>query len=715
MKYRRFLLAIITLLGILGASFLYRPQAAEACCISLNPNPSGFVPNYILNELRTADDADNTPKFVLWISKQAPPSTNYANQDVQVDADNPNSPIALSFSYAGAVGFTPSQATMSRAKVVGAPPSASNIIGKTITLDWKPNYNSVGTYRHGAVNFSFLPPGGFTKSGTYSMAIVIKHVNEFTRSNGSKVYQCVVPVNGAAIFVNSLNDVDNCPPAGVTLSINVTIIDQRYDHRAELRLGAGSPTGGEVSPGQQYKLYPRVTNVGSGPTVGYHLMAVRNQDPDFVANTAIGDLSPASDRADIFGVQKSYSTNNNACSSANNTPKDCWSWVFQTVSPNANVNADFTFRVRADAPDGEQVCFLPFVRRQSASVLYHNGDQVCFTVRNNPICAVGTDFAGQPIASQPDRNGDGVVDALDCNIPPDQTYLRVYGNDIQAGGGFAPDCTVTNQNAAVEGFSNSTTLGGSTTWKGSSGQFAVSALGVVDGFFSSNLRGAESTTDFARPPVGQTFGNTTNMTNKVGVGDGGDSGVKNCIPDYLGDAPVETGSNVISTRNVSGKQALFFEGRDVFITGTGITFQGADTGWNTIEDIPSFYLVVKGGNIYIDPSVTRLDGVYIAQPAADGTKGEIITCATAAGVVPAHGGCGQQLVINGAFIARQVQFKRVFGKLTEATAGESVTDTKAAEVFNFSPEVYLSPLNDELKRSIPFTKYDYITSLPPIL
>lgn len=307
---------------------------------------------------------------------------------------------------------------------------------------------------------------------------------------------------------------------------------------------------------------------------------------------------------------------------------------------------------------------------------------------------------------------------LDCNgtvTIPNQTYLRVYGNDIQAGGGFAPSCTVQDNGAAVEGFSASDELGGATTWRGSSGQFAVSALGAVDGFFSSSMRGAESTTDFARPPVGQTFGNTTNMTSKVGVDSGGDSGVKNCIPDYLGDAPVETGSNVISTRTVNGKQALLFEGRDVFITGTGIRYQGANTGWNTIEDIPSFYLVVKGGNIYIDPSVTELDGVYIAQPAADGTKGEIITCATAAGVVPAHGGCGQQLVINGAFIARQVQFKRVFGKLTEATAGESVADTKAAEVFNFSPEVYLSPLNDNLTRAIPFTKYDYITSLPPIL
>ena len=120
----------------------------------------------------------------------------------------------------------------------------------------------------------------------------------------------------------------------------------------------------------------------------------------------------------------------------------------------------------------------------------------------------------------------------------------------------------------------------------------------------------------------------------------------------------------------------------------------------TSTNIPSFALNVKGGNIYIDPAITELDGLYVASKDGAGRGGKIYTCGTASGAsfapMPAaslFNGCHQQLVVYGAFVANQVNLMRTFGSLRDATAGEGVGGSHApAEKYRAGPDfTYQNP------------------------
>ncbi|MET0779608.1 MAG: hypothetical protein ABWY71_02115, partial [Candidatus Saccharimonadales bacterium] len=88
----------------------------------------------------------------------------------------------------------------------------------------------------------------------------------------------------------------------------------------------------------------------------------------------------------------------------------------------------------------------------------------------------------------------------------------------------------------------------------------------------------------------------------------------------------------------------------------------------------------------------------------------------AAAIIPTGGtlftDCKNQLIVNGSFVARQVQFLRVNGTLRQSSAGEKGDATShAAEVFNYSPAVWMAmPPGSTIMND-----YDSITSLPPIL
>ena len=168
-----------------------------------------------------------------------------------------------------------------------------------------------------------------------------------------------------------------------------------------------------------------------------------------------------------------------------------------------------------------------------------------------------------------------------------------------------------------------------------------------------------------------------------------------------------------------GKNLAIFASGDVYINGN-ITY---GSGWN-VGNVPSFVLRA-GGNIYIDPGVTQLDGLYIAQP-----SGKIYTCADASGFAPMaasamYDNCKNRLTVYGSFIANQINLMRTFGSLRNAqnnaqpcsnagSAGPAQSANCAAEVFRFSPEMYLSkpavkpPSNGA-------TRFDAYTSLPPVL
>ena len=145
-------------------------------------------------------------------------------------------------------------------------------------------------------------------------------------------------------------------------------------------------------------------------------------------------------------------------------------------------------------------------------------------------------------------------------------------------------------------------------------------------------------------------------------------------------------------------------------------------------------MIVKG-NISIDKDVTQLDGTYVAQPKNSDSGnnpddgGLIYTCSQQNDpytVGQLRDNCGKQLVINGSFISKKVIFHRTKGSVRcmellpptvpcePAEPNEPASSENIAEVFNFSPEAYMTPLNVSLQTAVPFQKYDSITSLPPV-
>jgi hypothetical protein len=160
-------------------------------------------------------------------------------------------------------------------------------------------------------------------------------------------------------------------------------------------------------------------------------------------------------------------------------------------------------------------------------------------------------------------------------------------------------------------------------------------------------------------------------------------------------------------------------GKNITIYTTGdITIIGDITAddYNSRSSIPSVH-IVAGGNIGIlgkvggsDP-VSRVDAVLI-------TKNTLSTCSTYSAEsiedIDLLSRCEGKLQINGAVLAGKVEFKRTLGTLKDSTPNE-FPNGASAEVINFLPELYLAqPQGWEVPggRSL---KYDYLTSLPPIL
>ena len=282
-------------------------------------------------------------------------------------------------------------------------------------------------------------------------------------------------------------------------------------------------------------------------------------------------------------------------------------------------------------------------------------------------------------------------------------YLRVYGGDVVSGSGFDPSCSK-NSSAQITAYSKG---GGNNNngvgWSGAGAQYAVQAHGAIDQFVSAMLRGSNPA-----PPKGLTFANTSGTY-------GASFGDAPCVKDYFGtitSGTTDPGSTYVGGSISNGSHTILKHDGDVAITGNVIyTSSGS---WANLSQLPSLYLVVRG-NIYIDRGVTQLDGAYIAQPKADGGGGIIYTCSNGGSPYAdsaLYANCANKLTVNGAFIAKQVKFGRINGTLRQSTVSETSTSANIAEVFNFSPELWLTSPGLVTGGTV---QLDSITSLPPIL
>lgn len=307
----------------------------------------------------------------------------------------------------------------------------------------------------------------------------------------------------------------------------------------------------------------------------------------------------------------------------------------------------------------------------------------------------------------------------DCvnNCRPIQAVTKPYFNlrqgDVSAGLSSAT-CPGWSGTSTGKLKSWNTVIGGVN--KGAGTNLATYALDIIDEVASGQSPSGSS------PPKGLSFANTTTFGGQFGGG-------LSCPTDYFSKGSLvslNSGNSVTVSNSMSDNEkygtgstqvtitggtipigrriALYIDG-DAYISNSGpkrIKFAGSGA-W-PINQIPSFYLIVKG-NIFIHPDVDELDGVYVAQPDSLGNKGRIYTCAPSAFNIPSkaelNGVCEKKLTVRGAFIAKELKLYRTLG---------SLSTTGPAEEFIYTTATWLAAPS-----TIRSNGYNSITSLPPIL
>jgi len=298
-----------------------------------------------------------------------------------------------------------------------------------------------------------------------------------------------------------------------------------------------------------------------------------------------------------------------------------------------------------------------------------------------------------------------------------QPFVSVFGGDVSAGNSFY---TLPSIQAGVFSWN-----GGPSNYSGAGDQFAVYALGDIVGFATS-LRNP------SQAPAGLSFANTGSQVNSGAqptTDYGGEFGSLPPATDYFSYHPTTADSSssvdigsLVSNQPVyytpaggtltitgtipsgpSGKHLTVFVNGNVYIPAPGITF-ASEGPWSSVSLIPSFNLVVEG-NIYINSSVSKLDGNYIAQPlpGTSPAQGGIINDCYSSATTPAGPVvcAGWALTVNGSFTAYGIQLDRNFG---------SLGNKEPAEIFNYGPGTWLGgPITSSPE------PFNAVNNSPPIL
>lgn len=392
-----------------------------------------------------------------------------------------------------------------------------------------------------------------------------------------------------------------------------------------------------------------------------------------------------------------------------------------------------------------------------------------------------TDAGSYAVAATATATGDGLsVDPtpVDCGhydqLAGQMPYLKEFGGDVWTGGNFTyidPACMApaTSPGNAF-GFAQpaGAPANGGAPYRGMSTQLTLTALMNINGVYSASNRDVHSQIpmhsaagiDTLIPahtygPKGLTFANIGGIgpasTFGGGFGEDGPSG--HCITNYFDDTRDHTitqpgdftpsaipsgrrqyhltGSRTLPAITVPiGAQTAVFVDGDVYIGGNITLAEGAAS----LEQMPYFALIVRG-DIHIAPVVTRLDGLYIAQPHANGTRGTIYSCSrNDSGTYRAYGvssdptldilaQCNRQLAINGSVVANRIKWLRIHESLRHSTSGEAPdfatgAGTKAAEVINYTPQMWLAPsplrVPAEPEGGALLRPYDAIRAMPPV-
>ena len=728
-------------------------QKAHAA-ISLNPDPGGWIPASERNYLMNCDSYPDNPAMNAWVSPTGW-SGSYASA-APFFVNSSSQAIGLRINFAGAVCRSNNVVAATNFHVAPQP-GMSPIPDKL--LNYNPTRSTPGTYRFDFAEFTYLPPGGFTASGWYNVPVPIQKINWFvpappfrcvgsggTRSGLSDFGPCysqplTVPVYVALVNPDNAPTGTATPPSCTSQIINGSASDaDSPGTNIDVHIYADAPAGSPGSvgigsfatsgPGHNFS-----ANVGGtmsrGPrtfyvyAIGVNGSGLANGNNPLIATVirpACAGTCSISQSTGVMGATYEVTVTINDLVSSPSTPIGRYSVNFN--GPGSPTSPDATGNMT-----GSQAFSTWTGNTPSAPGNYGVSATVNFIDIGTSVTCTG-------------------MSNITVFLKP---YLKAYGGEVLSGGGFnvGGTCTVPSPTspAPIGGFGSVqafTSQNGSGQYVGSSSQLTVSSLLQVNEFYSNSQAGNTSPKSLTIANTGTAEGNSTY---------GGGSKNTQCITDYYNTTQDPSISSAITNfgsaltgapgrkqYTVSGdltigtgviprnhQIAVYVDG-DVFINGN-ISYQ---TGASNISELPNLYIIAKG-NIYIDNDVTNIDGTFIAQ--TDGPdvndKGNIYTCTDSnATLFPAAKlatACDKQLVVNGGLIAQEVRFLRTAGSIDTSTSSVETpsysngTGTGAAEVINYTPEVYLAPsplrnpnATNTNTGSAGAGRYDAIKSLPPI-
>ena len=322
----------------------------------------------------------------------------------------------------------------------------------------------------------------------------------------------------------------------------------------------------------------------------------------------------------------------------------------------------------------------------------------------------------------PDNNPIGSPDPCPgVTISPSVSpYFQAWQNDAAAGGGFktepitCPGSTGGNYPTNVGYVSPTTTdndysggiIANSSNFQSKS-DFGAVALGLIpfasgEGFYS---------------PHNTYFANSLTGTYAADKGYLNSTSSNHCVRDYYTETKTSTNPNpepsleaAIAECQAEGLHSCQFAlaGNNLNQTpGVAVTFPkhlqitiyalgnvtiSSNIAYqepfnpNDTADIPYFALITQG-KVTLTNGVTRLDGLYVVQPTPNDSGG--INDSSGVFATCDNSSCNQQLVVNGAVIAQQVQLLRAHGSSETLSPDPVGIGNAPAEIFNFVPSMVL--------------------------
>ena len=716
---------IITITAVLISCFLViidNPKSAHAV-INLNPNPNGYVPGYIYNNLRNSDSLSRYPAVESWLSERG----NYANQSITVAQGQTS--VGLSLNWAGVVNRVPNQASYSREIVhaVSGGSFSGSFVGSTRDLPWGNLRNTLGTYMWDKSDFNFTPPGGsFTNSGIYTINVHTKSINQFTNSAGQLSYRCI---GGNGVATTSISNFAPCNGTVFSLSIFITVEPGRYEVKSYLRKAGGGQFTGNCNTGN-----------GAGYTFGndasgnqaQHSISTTNGS-SLVDSCALdlikSNINP--DKSTVVHAPGSIYTNKGQANekrwrnyegNMTFTSSGQKIWYYECTEgcggpPPPSCDNPLTFFPPSPiSGPGNVTVYWSSSDNDSGVITDNSGSPVPLIGPLGPVgsptdrlfgsksvfISTTTTFTGRwSRENKPDAVCTGTI-AIGPGGPSRKPILKVTGNDVQAGAIITTDASKTKNFAACTPVSPTPdgdieTVIPPTPSSGSTGQYAVSASGRITGFQGDNKSGGSNDLTFNNNNLLQLGGYSVICRLDLAQSIAPDS--TDTINTTITKPAPTTAKQIIKYDNgnsnqnytLSNNPAIGFGGAPTIPAGVNrqrltIIVDGNvqinnnisyDTNYGNRSGIPSFALIATG-NIYVAEGVNQLDGLYVSNRTFS-------TCSNGSTLFnPAltKDTCKNQLTINGALVANEVYFRRTKG---------NVGDPTPAEQLSFLPELYLSP------------------------